>query len=142
MRVGFIIVVLLVVLVILLALVLKVRSARVKGGKMAGVLGGKVEDKARGSKMTTWALELERVAEGDVITCNTLTPTQLQEEFDSSQKSTHMGPPFTAWSNDWVYFPAMYDSESWAARVPRHPPPCGASKEALEKYKTTHVGGG
>ena len=44
----------------------------------------------------------------------------LDEEFDDGF-GLEMGCHFTAWSDDWVYFPLSYDGEEWCGSVPRYP---------------------
>ncbi|MBD3293368.1 MAG: hypothetical protein GF393_10620 [Armatimonadia bacterium] len=85
-------------------------------------------------RMTSWAKELrEAVAltgdEYKYLTC-TLSRAELAVEFDPGYGAPK-GKPFTAWSDDWVYFPAEYDGAEWVAWVPRNP--CGIAK--------AHVGG-
>lgn len=41
-------------------------------------------------------------------------------EFDSGYGSTQ-GAEFTAWSDEWVYFPICYDGREWIGRAPRNP---------------------
>ena len=42
------------------------------------------------------------------------------------------GVPFTAWSDNWVYFPIQYDGSEWVGSAPRNP--CD--------IKMLHQGGG
>lgn len=55
----------------------------------------------------------------------------LDEDFDSGFGGED-GEPFTAWTDQKVYFPACYDGSEWMACVNRHP--CNVA--------TNHVGGG
>ena len=80
--------------------------------------------------MTNWRKLLHEAAEGDKIIACTLTREELNEEFDDNYGGPK-GKPFTAWSNEYVYFPATYDGAEWVARAPRNP--C--------KKATKHVGG-
>ena len=61
----------------------------------------------------------------------TLTAEELDKEFYDGYGAEE-GAPFTAWSKNWVYFPAIYDGSEWVASAPRNP--CDV--------KTDHVGGG
>lgn len=61
---------------------------------------------------------------------NTLTGSQLNKGFYDGYGSSE-GKPFTMWTNNRVYFPAVYDGAEWCASVPRNP--C--------TEKTEHVGG-
>lgn len=56
---------------------------------------------------------------------------ELKRKFDTGMGAIE-GVPFTAWSKNWIYFPAVYDGKEWVAKVPRHP--CD--------IKTEHIGGG
>ena len=84
---------------------------------------------------TTWhrliekGLRLHEESWDDVEAC-TLTESELDVEFDDGWGGSS-GKPFTAWTADRVYFPAVYDGSEWASSAPRNP--CG---EAIE-----HVGG-
>jgi len=83
--------------------------------------------------MTTWRIELKDTCahRGDRFEnlIHTLTQAELDTEFDDGYGSPE-GVPFTAWSDDWVYFPVVYDGTEWVGTVPRNP--CGK--------KTVHVG--
>jgi hypothetical protein len=89
----------------------------------------------RNDDFTTWRKEFEKVFEltGDSFDglIATLTPEQLDVEFYSGYGGTE-GFPFTAWSKDYVYFPACYDGSEWVACVSRNP----------DGKPTEHVGGG
>ena len=84
---------------------------------------------------TTWRKELEATMGSlgeswdDVERC-TLTNEQLDDVFDNSF-GTSEGEPFTLWTADNVYFPAVYNGKEWVAVVPRNPIPIA----------TNHVGG-
>lgn len=65
----------------------------------------------------------------DLIT--TLSQNEMDEKFDDGYGSLE-GRPFTAWSKDYVYFPACYDGAEWVAFVPRNP----------NGQATEHIGGG
>jgi hypothetical protein len=60
----------------------------------------------------------------------TLTSAELDRAFDTGYGGEE-GVPFTAWSDDWVYFPVCYDGAEWVGYVPRNP--CS--------IKTKHWGG-
>ena len=44
--------------------------------------------------------------------------TKFSDSFGSQE-----GSAFTAWSDDWVYFPVTYDGAEWVGWVPRNPCP-------------------
>lgn len=50
----------------------------------------------------------------------TLTDAELYRKFDHGYGLVN-GTPFTAWSANYVYFPARYDGSEWVASVPRNP---------------------
>ncbi len=84
---------------------------------------------------STWreliAAEMGRRSESfaDVVQ-STLSEADLDERFDSGYGGSE-GAPFTVWTANRVYFPAVYDGSEWAASVPRNP--CNDA--------TAHVGG-
>ena len=65
----------------------------------------------------------------DVVSC-TLTDKELKVIFDSGYGGS-MGKTFTLWTENYVYFPAVYDGAEWVESVPRHP----------NGKATGHVGG-
>ena len=85
--------------------------------------------------MTTWRKELDEAlarnkeAWGDVDG-STLTETQLDAEFYPGYGGAE-GCPFTLWTKNRVYFPAVYDGMEWVASTPRNP----------NGQATPHVGG-
>jgi len=64
------------------------------------------------------------------VESHTLSETQLDELFDHGYGCIN-GAPFTLWTKNHVYFPAVYDGAEWIAFVPRHP----------DGRATEHVGG-
>lgn len=64
------------------------------------------------------------------IESSTLTEGELDTEFDNGYGLSE-GVPFTVWTKNHVYFPAVYDGAEWAASVPRNP----------NDHATNHVGG-
>jgi len=73
---------------------------------------------------TCWAsLLIEEVADqkdpGPIIFC-TLSDEEMKEVFDSGYGGTQ-GKPFTAWTENRVYFPVMYDGSEWVGSAPRNP---------------------
>lgn len=80
--------------------------------------------------MTTWRKEIKAAAEDDHIIACTLTDDEMDIEFDSGFGESE-GIPFTAWSENYVYFPVVYDGAEWVGRAPRNP--CDEA--------TTHFGG-
>ena len=86
-------------------------------------------------ELTTWRLEFLELFEvtGDTfasLVAITLTDSELDVEFDSGFGGSK-GKPFTAWSEKYVYFPAVYDGSEWIACVSRNP----------DGQPTSHIGG-
>lgn len=84
---------------------------------------------------TTWREELEYVFKRNGETLDhtyKMYPEDLDldKRFDAGFGGSE-GQPFTIWTNNYVYFPAVYDGSEWVESVPRHP--CKFAKE--------HVGG-
>lgn len=50
----------------------------------------------------------------------TLTEKELLVEFNDTYGGAE-GAPFTAWGENWVYFPVCYDGLETVGHVPRHP---------------------
>lgn len=76
---------------------------------------------------TTWRIDMDWSA---IIAC-TLTDEELDVEFDDSYGISR-GKAFTAWTEELVLFPAVYDGEEWVEAVPRNP----------SDLATQHVGRG
>lgn len=55
----------------------------------------------------------------EIIEC-TLTEEELHQKFDGGYGGEE-GAPFTAWSENWVYFPICYDGAEWCGSAPRNP---------------------
>ena len=70
--------------------------------------------------MTTWRKEFEGI--GVDASTLTITPSDLDldKEFDCGYGGVE-GKPFTAWSDDTVYFPLCYDGAEWIGSAPRNP---------------------
>ena len=66
----------------------------------------------------------------DTLT-TTLSEEQMNDTFNPGYGGTN-GAPFTAWSEQWVYFPICYDGAEWIGKVRRNP--CDIA--------TDHQGGG
>jgi hypothetical protein len=49
----------------------------------------------------------------------TMDEAGLKKEFDGFCGSE--GEPFTAWGENWVYFPLYYDGSEWVGHAPRNP---------------------
>lgn len=67
--------------------------------------------------------------------CNlkcTLTPDELDAYFTTNGPEI-AGAPFTAWSEDYVYFPACHDGHEWVECVPRNP--CDKSMFHVGQYE-------
>jgi len=75
--------------------------------------------------MNTWreliTVEMEERGEawGDVVGV-ACSEGELDRQFDSGYGGSE-GAPFTLWTMDRVYFPAVYDGLEWVASVPRNP---------------------
>lgn len=70
---------------------------------------------------TTWRNELNlTLVKGESIIACTISDEELDREFDDSYGGTE-GSPFTAWSENWVYFPICYDGSEWVGLAPRNP---------------------
>lgn len=84
---------------------------------------------------TTWRRELQGVLKAneetfeDVLSC-TLTEEELDVSFNDGFGGSE-GCPFTVWTENFVYFPAVYDGSEWVAWVHRNP----------DGHKTSHIGG-
>lgn len=65
---------------------------------------------------------------------HTMTKNEFEREFDGGYGGAE-GCPFTAWTDNFVYFPVQYDGAEWVGSVPRHP------NNTLGPA-TNHVGGG
>jgi hypothetical protein len=76
------------------------------------------------SELTTWRKEFEEAFKttGDSFErlIIAIEPGGLDKEFDSGYGSTN-GSCFTAWSDNYVYFPACYDGAEWIEYVFRNP---------------------
>lgn len=86
--------------------------------------------------MATWKILLQDTMKdnGETLSdlvANTLTNEQMLEEFSVDYGST-AGTPFTAWSENYVYFPICYDGSEWVGSVARNP----------NGQPTGHQGGG
>ena len=79
--------------------------------------------------MTTWRKEIgnDVLSQSEAIYPKDL---DLDKVFDSGYGGSE-GEPFTLWTKDRVYFPAVYDGSEWVASVPRNP--CDIA--------TVHIGG-
>lgn len=85
---------------------------------------------------TTWRKEIgeEMETHGDTwanIESWTFAVGELDEEFDEGYGGAE-GKPFTIWTAERVYFPAVYDGAEWCASVARNP----------DRQPTNHIGGG
>ena len=79
--------------------------------------------------MANWGKLILEEATEEIVFC-TLTDEELQEEFHDGYGG-HEGKPFTAWSENYVYFPVVYDGSEWVGKAPRNP--CNEA--------TNHIGG-
>lgn len=57
---------------------------------------------------------------GETIIACTISDEGLDREFDDGYGGSE-GAPFTAWSENWVFFPICYDGAEWVGRAPRNP---------------------
>lgn len=74
--------------------------------------------------MTTWRHEILEAMKNDgeipeSLIC-TLSDAELDTVFDSDYGGIK-GQPFTAWGENWVYFPCCYDGSEWVGHAPRNP---------------------
>ena len=77
--------------------------------------------------MDTWRkLIKEALPDGEELMACTLSEVELDIEFDADYVGG--GRPFTAWSENYVYFPSCYDGHEWVGRVPRNP--CGIATKS------------
>ena len=83
--------------------------------------------------MATWKEMLDHSVEynNDKLIYCTLSDEELSREFSASF-GLEEGQPFTAWGEQYVYFPIKYDGSEWVGSAPRNP--CDISLE--------HQGGG
>ena len=88
------------------------------------------------NRMTNWReLILKAMREhgeslGDII-ANTLNEQEMGIKFPRGHKAGLEGQPFTIWTNNRVYFPAVYDGSEWVESVSRNP----------DGKATHHIGG-
>lgn len=72
----------------------------------------------------TWrqliADEMQRVNDSGPIISIAPGESVLDVQFNSGF-GTAQGPPFTAWTEQRVYFPVEYDGAEWVQSAPRHP---------------------
>lgn len=57
---------------------------------------------------------------GETIIACTISDEELDREFDDGYGGAE-GAPFTAWSENWVFFPICYDGAEWVGIAPRNP---------------------
>ena len=55
------------------------------------------------------------------LVSTTLSDEDMTTEFYGGHKAEQEGVPFTAWSENTVYFPVCYDGSEWVGSVSRHP---------------------
>ena len=85
---------------------------------------------------TSWYLLIEEEMEtyGEDMSAVVAHTFECEEDmhyrFDCGY-GTSVGMPFTLWTANRVYFPAVYDGLEWCASVPRNP----------SKEETKHIGG-
>lgn len=75
--------------------------------------------------MTNWKTLIEEAMSlrGEVLAeliSNTLTDDEMVEMFHDGFGSSQ-GKSFTAWTENTVYFPLVYDGSEWVGSVSRHP---------------------
>ena len=78
----------------------------------------------------SWRELLLEACAGDKIVGSTLTNEEMDESFYPGYGSCE-GSAFTAWSDDYVYFPICYDGSEWVGRAPRN----------ISNEKCAHQGG-
>ena len=72
----------------------------------------------RDMAMTTWREELKLAMREHGETLDDIVESRGREGWMDIVRG---GVPFTAWTKDRVWFPAMYDGNEWAASAPRNP---------------------
>lgn len=74
--------------------------------------------------LTSWAELLETAREdaedNSPLAARSRTDEEMAVQFDPGYGGTN-GLPFTAWTEDRVYFPICYDGEEWVGSAPRNP---------------------
>ena len=80
---------------------------------------------------TTWRKLFNELSDKEPLLVNTLTEEEMDVEFDGGFGLVK-GRPFTAWSENFVYFPIEYDGQESIGSAPRNP--CD--------YVSRHQGGG
>ena len=70
--------------------------------------------------METWRQLIDDARGDDVIIACTLSDEELDIEFDAGFGGPE-GKPFTAWSENYVYFPVVYDGAESVSCAPRNP---------------------
>ena len=72
--------------------------------------------------MATWYELIKETADerGEQIIECTLNDDELHCEFYAGFGGEE-GASFTAWSENWVYFPLCYDGAEWCGSAPRNP---------------------
>lgn len=74
--------------------------------------------------MTTWRKELIEILKVTKDSWEylviTITDEELDKEFDDGYGSSE-GTPFTAWSDNYVYFSREYDGSDYIDHIQRHP---------------------
>lgn len=83
----------------------------------------------------TWREEIAKVMQrhGETwadVEARAITEEQLDARFDWGFGGAE-GAPFTVWTKNRVYFPAVYDGAEWVASVARNP----------DGKATDHIGG-
>jgi hypothetical protein len=83
--------------------------------------------------MTTWRKEFESSREDDQSSVVAVAPDDsvLDVEFDAGYGGSE-GSPVLIWTEEYVYFPVVYDGAEWLGRAPRNPRPEGQSHEGGE----------
>lgn len=75
--------------------------------------------------MTSWAELLKKATElnsDEGRLQHTMSDDDLVRKFDSGLGvGEFTAPPFTAWSDKWVYFPLAYDGSVYVGWAPRNP---------------------
>lgn len=69
----------------------------------------------------TWADLLVAAAGDDAIIARAPDDAVVWEQSFYADYGGDEGSPVLAWSEQWVYFPVVYDGQQYFARAPRHP---------------------
>jgi len=72
--------------------------------------------------MATWRKLIDVVIDdlGETVVSNTLIDEEMDKEFSNGYGGSE-GKSFTAWTENYVLFPIVYDGSEWVGYAPRNP---------------------